>query len=88
VHTFLQVAFAEGYHAKEKSDVESKNTFTSKMLRFVFYLCLFWLALQVIQVFTGSMVGGGQYSTFSISVHRILVVKECTVKPVNSNPVK
>ena len=52
-----QVAFAEGYHAKEKTELDSKNTFSSRAFRLVFYLCLLWLAIQVIQVF--SAVGGG-----------------------------
>lgn len=53
----LKVAFAEGYHAKEKSESESKNSLSSRAFRIVFYLCLFWLGLQLIQVF--SAVGGG-----------------------------
>ncbi|PVD35881.1 hypothetical protein C0Q70_02850 [Pomacea canaliculata] len=53
----LKVAFAEGYHAKEKTETESKNTVLSRGFRFIFYLCLLWLGLQVIQVF--SAVGGG-----------------------------
>lgn len=53
----LKVAFAEGYHAKEKTETDSKNTFTSRAFRLVFYLCLLWLGIQIIQVF--SAVGGG-----------------------------
>ncbi|KAK7092223.1 ATP-dependent zinc metalloprotease YME1L-like [Littorina saxatilis] len=53
----LKVAFAEGYHAKEKTETDSKNSFSSRAFRFVFYLCLIWLGIQVIQVFTA--VGGG-----------------------------
>ncbi|KAK7495704.1 hypothetical protein BaRGS_00013151, partial [Batillaria attramentaria] len=53
----LKVAFAEGYHAKEKTETESKNTLSSRAFRLVFYLCLVWLGLQLIQVFTA--VGGG-----------------------------
>ncbi|KAL8572122.1 hypothetical protein ACOMHN_052919 [Nucella lapillus] len=53
----LKVAFAEGYHAKEKTETDSKNTLTSRAFRLVFYLCLLWLGIQIIQVFTA--VGGG-----------------------------
>lgn len=53
----LKVAFAEGYHAKERNESDSKNSFSSRAFRLIFYLCLLWLGLQLIQIFTS--VGGG-----------------------------
>ncbi|XP_071103967.1 ATP-dependent zinc metalloprotease YME1L-like isoform X2 [Haliotis cracherodii] len=53
----LKVAFAEGYHANSKQEShDTKNTVLNRTLRFLFYMCMLWLLVQVVQVFTA--VGG------------------------------
>ncbi|KAL5009659.1 hypothetical protein ScPMuIL_011964 [Solemya velum] len=53
----LKVAFAEGYTASEKKDSDPKHSFMTKILKTFIYVALFWLAIQVFQVF--SAMGGG-----------------------------
>ncbi|XP_067686204.1 ATP-dependent zinc metalloprotease YME1L-like [Haliotis asinina] len=53
----LKVAFAEGYHANSKQEShDTKNSMLNRTLRFLFYMCMLWLLVQVVQVFTA--VGG------------------------------
>lgn len=55
----IKVAFAEGYMANDKKEGEpTKNTFLSRTLRVFVYLCAFWLAIQVLQIF--SAMGGSK----------------------------
>ncbi|XP_064610256.1 ATP-dependent zinc metalloprotease YME1L-like [Liolophura sinensis] len=53
----IKVAFAEGYMANDKKEGEpTKNTFLSRTVRVFVYMCVFWLAIQVLQIF--SAMGG------------------------------
>ena len=63
------MAFAEGYHAKERTETDSKNTMSGRAFRLIFYLCLLWLGIQLIQVFTA--VGGGESRMFSEDLNSV-----------------
>lgn len=53
----LKIAFAEGYMAKDKKEVSS--SWSRRILKFAWYGLVFWLVLQILQMYT--TIGGSEH---------------------------
>ena len=56
-----QVAFAEGYTAHDKKEVDGASLWVRRLVRLAWYGLFVWLLLQIVQSY-GAM-GGSEYST-------------------------